>query len=138
MSKQNWRATRGASTRKNHKTAKKRLMYVYEHTHIVALCVISHRCHQHHKFLYTYCRIEKILQTYYCCKVNYRGETTTSSKRICLPMMFRRIASCMIGNTFWRRFWKMAWIFNHYWNRTDAKRNSILATKMKEVTLICG
>ena len=113
MSKQNWRATRGASTRKNHKTAKKRLMYVYEHTHIVAHCVISHRCgHQHHKFLYTYCRIEKILQTYYCYKVNYRGETTTSSKRICLPMMFRRIASCMIGNTFWRRSWKMAWIFN--------------------------
>ena len=28
-------------------------MYVYEHTHIVAHCVISHRCgHQHHKFLY--------------------------------------------------------------------------------------
>ena len=113
INKQSWRATRGASTSRNHKTAKKRLMYVYKHMHIVALCVKFHiEVANITNSLYS-CRIEKILQIFYYYRVNYRGGTTTSKKRICLPMMFRRTASFMIENTFWRRFWKTAWIFNH-------------------------
>ena len=139
INKQSWRATRGASTSRNHKTAKKRLMYVYKHMHIVALCVIPHRSRQHHQFsIVLSCRIEKILQACFCCRVNYREGITTSNKRICSPMMFRRTASFMTGNTFWRRFWKMAWIFNHYWNRTEANNKSIHAEKMKEVTPMYG